>query len=134
MSEHHESARAGTSAPTSSCSRASVIDLMAFLGVLAFAAGSVLLLTDHTAQTRGRLTLAATTALVVACMTAWRRLRRTAPRRWRSGQATYRGRRITVVSAWGVQGQPLPPLEPRVIQQKAGDTGALPTPAQRWRP
>ena len=127
MSEQHESAAAATSVPIGPRSRAIVIDLMAFLGVLAFAAGSVLL-TDHTAQTDQRLTLAAIAGLVVACMTAWRRLRRAGPRRWRSGQAVYRGRRITVVSAWGAQGQPPPPLGPHVIHHKCGHKDALPTP------
>jgi hypothetical protein len=44
-------------------------------------------------------------------MTAWRRLQRSGPRRWRSGQAVYRGRRVTVVSAWGMEGQPLLVIE-----------------------
>jgi hypothetical protein len=46
--------------------------------------------------------------LVAACGTRLWRLYRHDLRRWRRGQAIYRDRRITVVSAWGVEGQPPP--------------------------
>jgi hypothetical protein len=91
--------------------RAALADLLAFLGVLVLAGGLVLLV-DRVGQLSSRLAFAGAAGLVAACMTAWRRLRRVELRRWRSGQAIYRGRRVTLVSAWGVEGQPPPTIEP----------------------
>jgi hypothetical protein len=69
-------------------------------------------LVDRTGQLSARLAFAGAAGLVAACVNAWRRLRRVELRRWRSGQVTYRGRRVTVVSAWGMEGQPPPAIEP----------------------
>jgi hypothetical protein len=76
--------------------------------------GALVLLADRTGQVSSRLAFAGAAGLVAACMTAWRRLRRAELRRWRSGQATYRGRRVTLVSTWGVEGQPPPTVEPPI--------------------
>lgn len=92
-------------------SRASLADLLAFLGVLVLA-DALVLLVDRTGQLSARLAFAGAAGLVAACLNAWRRLRRVELRRWRSGQVTYRGRRVTMVSAWGVEGQPPPTIEP----------------------
>ena len=100
-----------TPAPAGRHARASLADLLAFLGVLVLAGGLVFLL-DRTGQLSARLAFAGVAGLVAACVNAWRRLRRVELRRWRSGQVTYRGRRVTVVSAWGVEGQPPPTIEP----------------------
>jgi hypothetical protein len=78
-------------------------------------AGGLALLADRTGQLPARLAFAAAAGLVAACGTTWRRLRRLELRRWRSGQAIYRGRRVTVVSAWGVEGQPPPTIEPPAV-------------------
>ena len=53
---------------------------------------------------------------MTSSVNAWRRLRRVELRRWRSGQLTYHGRRMTVTSAWGVEGQPLPTTEAPDLQ------------------
>ncbi|MFY9931259.1 MAG: hypothetical protein WAK82_24995 [Streptosporangiaceae bacterium] len=97
-------------APAARHARASLADLLAFFGVLVLA-GSLAFLLDRTGQLSARLVFAGAAGLVTACVNAWRRLRRIELRRWRSGQVTYRGRRVTVVSAWGVEGQP-PAIEP----------------------
>ena len=97
--------------PAGGHARIGAIDLLAFLGVLVFV-GVLTLLVDRTGQLSARLAFAGAAGLVAGCVTAWRRLRRPELRRWRSGQAIYRGRRVTVVSAWGVEGQPLPTIEP----------------------
>lgn len=99
------------SSPGLLTTRAALADLLAFLGVLVLAGGLVLL-ADRTGQLSSRLAFAGAAGLVAACMTAWRRLRRVELRRWRSGQAIYRGRRVTLISAWGVEGQPPPTIEP----------------------
>jgi len=85
-------------------------DLLALLGVLVFAAGLTLLI-DRTGQFSARLGFAGAAGVVASCMTAWRRLRQPGPRRWRSGQVIYHGRRVTLVSSWGVEGQPPPAIE-----------------------
>jgi hypothetical protein len=90
--------------------RASVVDLLAFLGVLMLAGGLALLL-GRTGQLSARLAFAGAAGLVAACVNAWRRLRRVELRRWHGGQASYRSRRVTVVSNWGVEGQQPPPVE-----------------------
>jgi len=112
MSEQHESAAAGRD---NGRPRAGVADLLAFLGVLIFT-GVLTLLVERTGRLPARLAFAGAAGLVVGCVTGWRRLRRPGPRHWRSGQAIYRGRRVTVVSAWGVEGQPLPPIEPMATE------------------
>ena len=101
----------GTPAPAGRHARASLADLLAFLGVLVLAGGLVLL-ADRTGQLSARLAFAGAAGVVAACVNAWRRLRRVELRRWRSGQVTYRGRRVTLFSAWGVEGQPPPTIEP----------------------
>jgi hypothetical protein len=88
-----------------------VVDFLAFLAVLVFVAGLTLLL-DRTAQLPARIVFSGALGLAAGCITAWRRLRRPKPRRWRSGQAVYRGRRVQVVHAWGVEDQPLPAIMP----------------------
>ena len=110
MSEQDEHKVAVTPAPAARHARASLADLLAFLGVLVLA-GALALLVDRTGQLSARLAFAGAAGLVAACVNAWRRLRRVELRRWRSGQVTYRGRRVTVVSAWGMEGQP-PAIEP----------------------
>jgi hypothetical protein len=97
--------------------------VLAFLGVLVFV-GVLTLLVDRTGQLSARLAFAGAAGLVAGGMTAWRRLRRPELRRWRSGQAIYRGRRVTMVSAWGVEGQPLPAIEPLAT---ASTTPSAPT-------
>lgn len=111
MSEQYEPRAPETASPAGGHARAGVIDLMAFLGTLVFA-GGLTLLVDRTGQVSARLVFAGAAGLAAGCVTAWRRLRRPALRRWRSGQAIYHGRRVTLVSAWGAQGQPLPTIEP----------------------
>jgi hypothetical protein len=111
MSGQDERKLTDASAPSARHVRASLADLLAFFGVLVLAGGLAFLL-DRTGQLSARLAFAAAAGLVAGCVNAWRRLRRTELRRWRSGQLTYRGRRLTMVSAWGVEGQPFPTLEP----------------------
>jgi hypothetical protein len=113
MSEQDEHKVADTPAPAARHARASLADLLAFLGVLVLA-GALVLLVDRTGQLSARLAFAAAAGLVAACVNAWRRLRRVELRRWRSGQVTYRGRRVTMVSAWGVEGQPPTAIEPPI--------------------
>jgi hypothetical protein len=109
-------------------------DLLAFLGVLGFVTGLTLLV-DRTGQLSARLGFAGAAGLVAGCMTAWRRLRRPSPRRWRSGQVIYRGRRMTVVSAWGVEGQPPPAIEPLTAGKDADEfTGPAALPAAALPP
>jgi hypothetical protein len=100
-----------TDNPAARHARASLADLPAFLGVLALAGGLAFLL-DRTGQLSARLAFAAAAGLVAACVTAWRRLRRVELRRWRSGKVIYRGRRVALVHAWGVEGQEPPAIEP----------------------
>ena len=111
MSEQDEHMAADTTAPAARHARASLADLLALLGVLVLA-GALALLIDRTGQISGRLAFAGAAGLVAACMNAWRRLRRVELRRWRSGQVAYCGRKVTMVSAWGVEGQPPPAIEP----------------------
>jgi hypothetical protein len=111
MSEQGEHKVTDTPAPAARHARASLTDLLAFLGVLVLAGGLAFLL-DRTGLLSARLAFTGAAGLVAACVSAWRRLRRVELRRWRSGQVTYRGRRVMVVSAWGVEGQPPPAIEP----------------------
>ncbi len=111
MSEQYEPRPADTAAPAARHVRAGLVDLLAFLGALALA-GGLALLVDRTGSLSARLAFAGAAGLAAACVTAWRRLRRLEPRRWRSGQVIYRSRRVALVSAWGVEGQPPPPIEP----------------------
>jgi hypothetical protein len=127
MSEQSEPKIGDTAAPAIRHARAGLVDLLALLGVLVFA-GGLALLVDRTGQLSGRLTFAGGAGLVAGCITAWRRLRRLELRRWRSGQATYHGRRVTVVSAWGVEGRPPPPIEPSSVS----DTGECRSCANTW--
>jgi hypothetical protein len=115
MPEQDEHKVAGTSAPPTRHVRASLADLLAFLGVLVLIGGLAFLL-DRTGQLSARLAFAGAAGLAASSVNAWRRLRRVELRRWRSGQLTYRGRRMTVTSAWGVEGQPLPTIEPPAIE------------------
>ena len=101
-----------------------VIDVLAFLGVLVFV-GVLMFLVDRTGQLSARLAFAGAAGLVAGGVTVWRRLRRPELRCWRSGQAIYRGRRVTVVSAWGVGGQPPPAIEPPT--RGAGNNGPVST-------
>ena len=105
MSEQDEHKVADTPVPAPGHARASLADLLAFLGVLALA-GAIALLLDRSGQLSARLAFAGAAGLVVACVNALRRLRRVELRRWRSGQVIYRGSRVAMVSAWGVEGQP----------------------------
>ena len=125
MSEQYEPTSADTAAQAPRHARAGLVDLLAFLGVLVFAAGLALLV-DRTGQLSARLALAGAAGLVAACVTAWRRLRRTELRRWRSGQAIYRGRRVTLVSAWGVEGQPPPAIELPAIPSTTTPSATMP--------
>jgi hypothetical protein len=129
MSEQYQPEAANPAAAANGRTRVGVLDLVAFLGVLVFV-GGLALLVDRSGQLSGRLAFAGAAGLVAGCVTAWRRLRRPEPRRWRSGQAVYRGRRVTVVSAWGVEGQPLPAIDlPAAAPKKAEggqSTAALP--------
>jgi hypothetical protein len=110
MSDHDERKSADIPVPPARPSRASLADLLAFLGVLVLA-GALVLLVDRTGQLSVRLAFAAAAGLVVACVNAWRRLRRVELRRWHSGQVIYRSRRVTLVSAWGVEGQSAPAID-----------------------
>jgi hypothetical protein len=111
MSDQYEPKVTDTTAPAARPARAGLVDLLAFLGALALA-GGLALLVDRTSPLSARLAFAGAAGLVAACVTAWRRLRRLEPRRWRSGQVVYRGRRVALVSAWGVEGQVPPAIEP----------------------
>lgn len=113
--------------PTAGHARVGAVDLLAFIGVLVLV-GVLTLLVDRTGQLSARLAFAGAAGLVVGGVTAWRRLRRPALRRWRSGQAIYRGRRVTVVSAWGVEGQPLPAIEPSATASTIPTATASTTP------
>ncbi len=123
MSEQYVPRPADTPVPAARRARVGLVDLLAFLGTLAFVSGLALLV-DRTGQLSARLAFSGGAGLIAGCVTAWRRLRRLELRRWRSGQAIYRGRRVTVVSAWGVEGQPPPPIEPSA----APDTTTPPAP------
>lgn len=115
MPEQYETKAADTAAPpTRPQARGAAFDLLAFLGVLVFVGGLTLLI-DHTGQFSARLVFSGAAGLVVSGVMAWRRLRRPGPHRWRSGQAVYHGRRVVVVSAWGVEGRPLPAIEPPAV-------------------
>jgi hypothetical protein len=111
VSEQHEPKVEAMTDQANFYARFGAIDLAAFLCVLLFV-GALTLLVDRAGQLSARLVFAGAVGLVAGCLTAWRRLRRPRPRRWRSGQAIYRGRRVTLVSAWGVEGQPPPTIEP----------------------
>jgi hypothetical protein len=114
------------STPVPRHARAGLVDLLAFFSVLVLA-GGLALLVDRTGQLSARPAFAAGAGLVAACMAAWRRLRRLELRRWRSGQAIYHGRRVTVVSAWGVEGQPPPAaIEPSAIPSTTTPCAAMP--------
>jgi hypothetical protein len=126
VSEQYEPAGADTAAQPPRPARAGLVDLLAFLGVLVFA-GGLALLVDRTGQLSARLALAGAAGLVAACVTAWRRLRRIELRRWRSGQAIYRGRRVTLVSAWGVEGRPPPAIEPPVGPRTTTPSAPMPS-------
>ena len=129
MSEQDEHKATDIPAPAARHARASLADLLAFLGVLVLAGGLAFLL-GHTGQLSARLAFAGAAGLVAACVNAWRRLRRVELRRWRSGQVTYRGRRMTVVSAWGVEGQPPPAIEPPATPATTTALAAQDTSAQ----
>jgi hypothetical protein len=124
--ENYEPRVADQAARAGAHARIGTVDLLAFLGVLVFV-GGVALLVDRTGQLSARLAFAGATGLVVGCMTVWQRLRLPRPSRWRNGQVTYRGRRVTVISAWGVEGQPPPTIDPLAIT--AGDADELTGPA-----
>jgi hypothetical protein len=111
MSEQGAHKVTDTPAPAARHARASLADLLAFLGVLVLAGGIAFLL-DRTGQLSARLAFAAGTGLAVGCGPRGGRLRRVELRRWRSGQAIDRSRRLTLVSASGMEGQPLPTIEP----------------------
>ena len=124
MSDQGEQKVTDTQAPAARHARASLADLLAFLGVLVLA-GVLAFLLDRTGQLSARLGFAGAAGLVAACVNAWRRLRRVELRRWRSGQVTYRGRRVTVVSAWGVEGQPPSAIEPPAAPTMPGTSAEL---------
>ena len=86
MSEQGEHKITDTPAPAAKHARASLADLLAFLGVLVLAGGLAFLL-DRTGQLSARLAFAGAAGLVAACVNAWRRLRRcrTAPLAQRPG-------------------------------------------------
>jgi hypothetical protein len=123
MLERCETKDADTASPAEGHIRTVVADLLAFLGVLIFV-GGLTLLADRVGQLSVRIVFSGAIGLVVGCVAAWRRLRRPKPRRWLSGQAVYRGRRVVVVSAWGVEGQPLPAIEPSAVAD--GEAPATP--------
>jgi hypothetical protein len=125
MSEQHK--------PTDTATRAAGLsrvggDLLAFLGVLVFAAGLTLLV-NRAGHLSARLGFAGAAGLVAGCATAWRRLRRPGPHRWRSGQMIYRGGRVTLVSAWGVEGQPPPTIEALAAKNADEHAGPAALPA-----
>ncbi len=128
MSEQHESTAAGRE---DGHARTGAADLLAFLGVLVFT-GVLTLLVDHTGRLSARLAFAGAAGLVAGCVTGWRRLRRPGPRRWRSGRAIYRGRRVTVVSTWGVEGQPLPTIDPSATGNAPTTTSAASRSPLNW--
>jgi hypothetical protein len=103
-------------------------DLLAFLGVLVFAAGLTLLV-NRTGHLSARLGFAGAARLVAGCATAWRRLRRPGLKRWRSGQMIYHGERVTLVSAWGVEGQPPPTTETLAAKNADEHAGPAALPA-----
>jgi hypothetical protein len=126
VSEQYEPTGADTAAQAPRHARAGLVDLLAFFGTLVLA-GGLALLVDRTGQLSARLALAGAAGLVAACVTAWRRLRRIELRRWRSGQAIYRGRRVTLVSAWGVEGQPPPAIEPPAGPRTTTPSATMPS-------
>jgi len=130
MSEQDEREAADTSALPTRHARVGLVDLLAFLGILVLA-GALALLVDRTGQLSTRLAFADAAGLVAACANAWRRLRRVELRRWRSGQVTYRGRRVTMVSAWGVEGQLPPTIEPSAGTSPDDAPTITPGPAAR---
>jgi hypothetical protein len=111
MPEQHEPRFSETPGPTGGRSSTGVVDLLAAVLAFAFAVGLVLLL-GRVGPLPAQLGFAGGAGVAASCVTAWRRLRRPEMRRWRCGQAVYRGRRITFVSAWGVEGQQPPAIEP----------------------
>ena len=111
MSEPCEPSVPEASAPAGTRARGDVVDLLAFLGTLLLV-GGVVLLVDSDRRLSARLVFAGAAGLAAGCVMAWRRLRRPEPRRFLTGQVVYRGARMSVVSAWGVHGQPLPAIEP----------------------
>jgi hypothetical protein len=115
MSEQDERKVTDASVPSARHVQLGLADLLAFLGVLVLA-GSLAFLLNRTGQLSARLAFAGAAGLVVSCVNAWRRLRRAELRRWRSGQFTYRGRRMAVTSAWGVEGQPPPAIKTPAVE------------------
>lgn len=93
----------GNSTTAGRPARAGAIDLLAFLAVLTFV---VVLVLVHV-----QLAYAGIAGLAIGCTTVWTRLRVPRRRRWQSGQFVYRGRNISIVSAWGVEGQAAPAVE-----------------------
>lgn len=104
MKEQSELRHAGGTASAGQHARTGIIDLLAFLAVLAFVC---VLMIIHV-----RLAYAGIAGLAIGCVTVWGRLRKPARRRWLSGQFMYRGRKFSIVSAWGVEGQAPPAVEP----------------------
>ena len=111
MSEQYEPRPAALPAPAARQARAGIVDLLAFFGALALAAG-LTLLADRSGPLSARLVFAGAAGLMSACVATWRRLRRRELCRWRSGQIIFRSRRMVMVSAWGVEGQQVPAIEP----------------------
>jgi hypothetical protein len=66
MAEQHKPKVADTAAPASRHARAGFVDLLAFLGVLAFS-GGLALLVERTGQLSARLAFAGAAALVAGC-------------------------------------------------------------------
>jgi hypothetical protein len=125
MSEQHKPA--DTAAQAAGSSRVGA-DLLAFLGVLVFTAGLTLLV-NRAGHLSARLGFAGAAGLVAGCATAWRRLRRPGLHRWRSGQMIYHGDRVTLVSAWGVEGQPPTTMESLAAKNADEHTGPVELPA-----
>ena len=85
MSERHEHNVTDIPVPAARHARASLADLLAFLGVLVLAGGLAFLL-DRTGQLSARLAFAGAAGLVTGCVNAWRRLRRVELRCWRTAR------------------------------------------------
>lgn len=87
-------------------------DLVAFLGVLALAA--LMAIAGTLARTLPGQATDWTAAVVVACFSAWLRLRRTSSRRWTNGAISFTSStgRFQMARSWGTEGCPDPTLPP----------------------
>jgi hypothetical protein len=119
MSEEYEPGDVHTPVPAGGYRRVGVVDLLAFLGVLAFT-GWLIVLLDPAGHLDARLIFVGAGGLVTCGTTTWRRLRQPELRRWRNGQAAYCGGRMTVTTTWGVEGQPPTVSQPPTSEAQDG--------------